>query len=226
MGDVVPIRQDIFRLPKPTNRTTIVGSTGSGKTCFATWLLLYRDWLIRPWFIIDFKRDELLADLPTTEISLTQKLPKEPGLYILRPLPGQDDLLSAFFYRLWHKENCGLFIDEGTMVPFRDRWFRALLTQGRSKHIEMIVCSQRPVWLDKYVFTESEFFAVFRLNSVDDRKHMRSFLDGREPSLLQRFHSQWYDVVEQRLVSLLPVPTGDALIAEFNARAGRKVGVI
>lgn len=212
------VSSNVVRLPKPTNRTSIVGSTGSGKTCFAVWLLSSRDYHNRPCFIFDFKGDELLARIPAQEISIAKKPPKEPGLYIVRPLPGDEELVSEFLMRIWAMENSIIYIDEGYMLPKAGKWFRACLTQGRSKKIEMIVLSQRPVWMDKYVFTEADFFAVFRLNSIDDRKHLRNFLDGSEVKPLAEYHCHWYDVGENRLSVFAPCPTGDEIIARFERR--------
>ena len=154
----------MVKLPTPDKRTSVIGSTGSGKTQFAVWLLSSRDFHIRPWVIFDFKGDKLIADLGAIELSVHSNPPKNPGLYIVRPLPGDEVAVSAFLQKCWAQEYIGIYIDEGYMLPKLDRWFRACLTQGRSKLIEMIILSQRPVWMDKYVFTEANYFAVFKLS--------------------------------------------------------------
>lgn len=209
------------KLPSTDNRTAVIGSTGSGKTQFSVWLLSTRDFHCRPWIIFDFKGDALLDDIGAKEISLVS-IPKEPGLYIVRPLPGDEILVSNFFNKCWATENVGIYIDEGYMVPKNDRWFRACLTQGRSKKIEMIVCSQRPVFLDKFVFTESNFFCIFNMNYAEDRKHVAAYLDNRKPSLLPKYHSLWYDVGGQRSATLGPVPEAKTLIEIFNKRLDNK----
>jgi DNA helicase HerA-like ATPase len=206
------------RLPTPDKRTSVIGSTGSGKTQFAVWLLSSRDFHIRPCVIFDFKGDELIGQLGAQEISVSSDPPKEAGLYIIRPLPGDEEYVSRFFMKCLYQEDIIIYIDEGYMLPKLDRWFRACLTQGRSKHIEMIILSQRPVWMDKYVFTEANFFAVFKLNSVEDRKHMRNFLDGRELTILPQYHCLWYDVDKQQSTILRPVPQAEDLIATFRAK--------
>lgn len=210
-----------IRLPGPDARTAVMGSTGSGKTQLSVWLLTTRDVHNRPWFIFDFKGDALLDELGATPISLTA-FPREPGLYILRPLPGDEALVSQFFYKCWLNENCGIYIDEGYMVPKNDKWFRACLTQGRSKHVEMIVCSQRPRFLDTFVFTESTFFAIMNINYLEDRKHVGAYLDNRRPTLLPAYHSLWYDVAAQRSNILGPVPDADALISSFRKKLENK----
>lgn len=215
----------MINLPRKDSRTVVVGSTGSGKTVFSVWLLATRDLEHRPWIIIDFKGDELLNSIGAEQIRLGV-IPKEPGLYIVKPLPGDEHLVSDLFRRAWERENVGLYIDEGTMVMKNDRWFRACLTQGRSKHVEMIICSQRPVWLDKYVFTEGTFFSVHNINSEDDRKHLAVFLDGNVPKRLVNHHSLWYDVVAQKLSQLKPVPAPNELMAVFKKRAVKRPQIL
>lgn len=209
------------KLPKADNRTAVIGSTGSGKTQFSVWLLSTRDFMLRPWVIFDFKGDALLEEIGAKEISLRQ-FPREPGLYIVRPLPGDEILVSNFFFQCWANGDIGIYIDEGYMVPKNDRWFRACLTQGRSKHIEMIVCSQRPVFLDKFVFTESNFFAIFNMNYAEDRKHVAAYLDNRKPGLLPKYHCLWYDVGEQKSAAFKPVPEANKLIETFAKKLDLK----
>lgn len=212
------------KLPKADSRTAVIGSTGSGKTQFSVWLLSTRDFNKRPWFIFNSKGDDLLEELGAVEIGLHQ-FPREPGLYIIRPLPGSDDQVNEFFYKCWASGNVGVYIDEGYMLPkfsVVNKWFRACLTQGRSKRIEMIVCSQRPVFLDKFVFTESNFFAIFNMNYGEDRKHVAAYLDNRKPDLLPKFHSLWYQVGEQRSTVFAPVPSAEQLIATFAKKLDHK----
>lgn len=210
------------KLPTSDKRTSVVGSTGSGKTQFAVWLLSTRDFDVRPWVIFDFKGDELIERIPAASISLPSKPPVNPGLYIVRPLPGDERLVSDFLKDCWSQENIGIYIDEGYMLPKLDRWFRACLTQGRSKNIEMIILSQRPVWMDKYVFTEANYFAVFNLNSLDDRKHMKNFIND-QAELLPKYHCLWYDVGQQEGTVFSPVPDADEIITVFQNRVSEMV---
>lgn len=210
------------KLPQSDNRTAIIGSTGSGKTQFGTWLLSTRDFNFRVWIIFDFKGDELLERIGATIIPVGY-IPKQPGLYIVRPLPGDEQKVSEMFYKIWARENIGVYIDEGYMLPKNDRWVRACLTQGRSKHIEMIICSQRPVFLDKFVFTESNYFAIFNMNFEGDRKQVTEYLgNNRKLSLLPKYHSLWYDVGGQRSAVMGPVPGAETLISTFQKRLENK----
>lgn len=205
--------------PGPQNRTAVIGSTGSGKTQFAVFLLSTRDFHKRPWFIFDFKGDVLIEQLGAEEIDVTKRPPEKPGLYVVRPIPDLHTYaVSQFLRAIWENENAGIFIDEGYMIGQRDPWLNACLTQGRSKHIEMIILSQRPVWMSKYVFSEASFFAVFNLMLEDDRKHVRSYLGNTVVNLLPRYHCLWYDADRQQSAIFSPVPKAEKLIETFHER--------
>lgn len=214
-------------LPRYDKRTAIVGSTGSGKTQFAVWLLSTRDFHERPWVIFDFKGDELIEAINPIEISVYGKPPTKPGLYVVRPVPEMDDkAVDAFLWACWAQQNMGIYIDEGYMIPPRSHSLKALLTQGRSKHIEMIILSQRPVWMSKFVFSEANFFGVMNLTLEDDRKHIASFIGGHKINLLPKYHALWYETDDQRGNVLAPVPSREKLIATFAERRVKRRKVI
>ena len=210
-----------FRLPGSDDRVVILGSTGSGKTVFGVQLLATLDYKIRPTYVLDIKRDPLLARLPAREIVLSSNPPTAPGLYVIRPRISktlQDDL-EAFFWALYEQENCILYVDEGTMISAHNHGFRALLTQGRSKNIEMITLSQRPGKLLGEVFSEATFFAVFNLTKYSDRKIVADWLPDElytANTRLARYRCIWYDVAEGWGTELLPAPAPDVILQRFN----------
>ncbi len=208
-----------FILPAKDKRTVVVGSTGSGKTFLAVWLLSTRDFHIRPWIIIDYKRDKLISQLGAQEISVKDKPPTKAGLYVVRPIRGvDDDAITEFLWRVWENENTGIYLDEGYMIDRNDKAMSALLTQGRSKNIEMINLVQRPVWCNKMMFSEANHFYVMRLQVGEDRKFISSYLDDTPIDNLPKFHSHWYSADEQETVRLAPVPARNILVAEFARR--------
>ena len=216
-----------FKLPTTDKRTVIVGSTGSGKTVGACWLLSTRDFDVRPWIIFDFKGDELIEALNPTEINVYGNPPKKPGLYVVRPIPERDDeAVTAFLWKIWKQERTGIYIDEGYMLGRRNAAYNACLTQGRSKRIEMIILSQRPRWMSLFTFSEANNFMVFNLTLEEDRKHIASFLGGHQINLLPRFHSLWYNVDGQEGFLLKPVPDRASLLARFEQRLSKRVKVI
>lgn len=212
-------------LPADDDRTLIVGSTGSGKTQFGIWLLSTRNWYARPTVLFDWKGDKLIAALPAKVISINSNPPRDPGLYVVRPLPGTDEeAVDRFLFKCWQQEDMILYFDEGYMVGKSNKWYNALLTQGRSKLIEIITLSQRPVWLSRFAFSEATYFGIFRLTDEDDRKTVGRFIPKSlytSGTRLERYHSVWYDVAADQGLELAPVPSRAEIIAAFGA--GKRV---
>jgi hypothetical protein len=213
---------DAIRFPGPTNRTAIVGRTESGKTQAALWHLSRADFDRRPWVILDYKNDEHINSITWAEVIDYNEVPDEPGIYILKVLPGEWKQLSDWFRRIWEHEDIGIYVDEGYMIDPRDQWFNALLTQGRSKHILMIVLSQRPVWLSRFVFSEASFFQVFDLTHTHDMDRMREYIrddDRRQlDQPLEEFNSFYYDVGRRQLETFGPVPKAKVTVQIIDSR--------
>ena len=219
---LTPIVKDPVRLPGPTQRIVIVGRTGSGKTQAAVWHLSHANFTEQPWVILDYKGDDLIASIDRAEPIDLDTVPSEPGVYILSILPGEEAELSDWFYRAWMKESIGIYVDEGYMIDRNDRWFNACLTQGRSKQIPMIVLSQRPVWLSRFVFSEADFFQVFDLTHVKDMEKVREYIRDDDRNQLDKplaeFHSFYYDVGKRRLETFGPVPDSAKILAAIDSR--------
>ena len=210
-----------MNFPDDTQRLAIVGATGSGKTYAAMWHLSRRSYDRMPWIIYDFKGDRLINSIPGAyHIRLDQPLPTRPGVYIVHPHPGQTETgeVESHMWAIWEMENTGVYIDEGYMVGNNNSAFRAMLTQGRSKRIPMIVLSQRPVWMDRFVFSESEFFQIFRLQHSDDLKSVQKFIPSDIKKRLPEYNSYYYDVNANKTFHLTPVPDGDNIISTFDRR--------
>lgn len=214
-------------LPTNENRTVVVGSTGSGKTQLAVWLFSLRYKPHRVAIIFDFKGDKLIGEIGATEISIAGGVPKKPGLYVVRPIPEfHDQFVTDFLWKIWKQENVLVYIDEGFMIGARNPALNACLTQGRSKQIEMIILSQRPRWMSKFVFSEASYFAVMNLTLKEDRDYVRGYIGERKINLLPKYHSLWYDVDNQEGSIFSPVPSREELIATFAAMQKRSVKAI
>jgi hypothetical protein len=218
-----------FRHPSISQRSLIVGRTGSGKTQFGAWQLSRTHFDKMPYFIVDYKGDELLA-APTRikEIGLHEKLPDKPGLYIVHPLPHQEEEVERWLWKIWSQTHNGLYVDEGYFLPKPGNAFRALLTTGRSRKIPVTVLSQRPVELDRYAVSESDFYTIFHLNDIDDRKTVGRFVPKTLAHCrLPKFHSAWYDVAQDRSLIVSPVPGQDVIVERIEDRLkpGKRVWI-
>lgn len=195
-----------FRLPNNTQRTSVIGRTGTGKSVFGMWLLSESDFSSQPWVIVDYKRDELINSIDRIKEIGLNEVPKHPGLYRVHPHPDDEDGVDAFLMKVWERENTGLFFDEAYMLPDKGG-LRAVYTQGRSKHIPAITVSQRPVWLSRFAFTQADFHAVFHLNDNKDEEKAGSFMPrGSLKKRLPDHHSKWYDVGQDALFTMQPAP--------------------
>ncbi len=197
----------------------IVGATGSGKTHAALWHLSNQNFDTKPWIVYDYKNDELINAVEgARHISFDTPLPDAPGLYVIHPLPDQNAEVEDHMFRVWGKENTGVYVDEGFMIGNNNRGFRALLTQGRSKHVPMIILSQRPVWLDRFVFSEASFFQVFRLQHRGDRRLVNEFIPVSIERRLPEFYSFYYDVSANKLSIVSPMPDADTILDTFEIK--------
>lgn len=216
-----------MRLPNDTQRITVLGATGSGKTIAGLWHLSRRRFDQMPWVLYDFKLDDTIMSIEGADtISLSDPIPERPGIYIVHPLPDQQDAVAEHMTRIWQQENTGVFIDEGFMIGNNNTGFRYLLTQGRSKHIPMIINSQRPVWIDRFVFSESDFIQMFRLQHRKDIATVEQFVPHNLTRRLPEFHSYYYDVHSDKLVVMEPTPDREALLDTFYTKLRRLKKVV
>ena len=211
-----------FRLPTDTQRLAIIGRTGSGKTQAGVWHLSLRSFDTVPWVAFNFKGDDLLDSLPgTKELDVDANIPSKPGLYLVEVAPDEKEEADEFLMKAWQHQNVGLYIDEGYMLSGLPG-YRRCLTQGRSRHIPMIVLSQRPVYMDRFTWTEADFFQLFQLSIPDDRKTIAGYMGAAAYSPLPDYHSAWYDVAKDRHFRLRPVPDRETLLQTFRDRLGVK----
>lgn len=205
----------VFTLPGAADRTAVIGATGTGKTVLGAWLLSKQRFDKRPWVAIDFKREELwdMVGTPPMRTLNVGSMPGKRGLYRMTITPRQEDAFEDWLWRVWEHGNIGLFVDEVSLVPQKEA-FKAILRQGRSLRLPVIACSQRPVDVDREVWSEANYVSVFRLDDVRDYKIIKGFTrDAAIERQLPEFHSHWYDKKNGTLIELQPVPK-PASIAE------------
>lgn len=207
-----------MKLPGTDDRLVIIGRTGGGKTQCGLWHLSLQPLTEMPFVIIDWKGDKNIAAIPYAEvIPITGGVPVEPGLYIVRPLSGQEDLLDNFLRDVWNTENVGLFVDEGMMLK-GSRAFSDIQVQGRSKNIPVITLTQLPVYVPRTVFTEASYIQCFFVVDERYRKIISQFtsITSQDIDRLPRYWSWYYDVVNNTKQLMKPVPVMKKIMERFD----------
>jgi DNA helicase HerA-like ATPase len=209
-----------FELPRPDQRVLILGSTGSGKTTMGASLLSGAPFDAMPYVMIDYKRDDLLGSIERREQIDFGDIPKHPGLYHLKPNPVVDDeKMEDWLYRVWHRRNIGLYVDEALRLPTKKTGaFESILTQGRSLRIPVVSLSQRPVDLTRYAFSEANHVVVFRLTDIRDRKKVGEYVPIEQDYKLKKYHSMWYNVDSDKTFAMKPSPDKDQILQTFHDR--------
>jgi DNA helicase HerA-like ATPase len=217
-----------FTLPNGENRTVVMGATGTGKTVLAAYLLARSNFNLRPWVILDYKGEILFDEVgmpPLIELKLG-RLPKKKGIYICSPNPGDDEGVEDMLWKIWDHENIGVFVDEASLLPKKNA-FKAILRQGRSKRVPVIACTQRPVDVDREVFTEASYMAIFRQQDERDYKIIQGFTQKSNiRETLPPHHSYWYDVAKNSMTVLQPCPSPSKVAELIRDRAPRRWSLI
>jgi hypothetical protein len=210
-----------FRLPGASDRTTLVGATGTGKTTCGAWLLAQQRLELRPWVVIDLKREEIFDFVgfpPIRMLAMDDKLPAKPGLYLIQPRADEKEQLDKWLWRVWTRGNMGLFVDEATLMPKQGDGYVSILQQGRAKLIPVIQCTQRPVDVARQVFSEASFFGIYRITDKRDQRTVEGFVPGDMSRPMLPHHWLWHDVARNHQIRFGPIPGKQAVAAQLRDR--------
>lgn len=211
-----------FRLPGPSNRTTVIGRTGSGKSHFAAWLLSLQNFDEMPWIIVDFKDEhtDIINSIGRIQyLDFNSPLPERPGLYIIKPNTADKDELEQWLWKVFYHGYIGLYFDEVFPVGQHNEAFNTILMQGRSKHVPAIVCTQRPSNVSVYCFSEASFYFIFDLTKTSDRKRINEEISAIPRDYnLRDYHSYYYDVAKKNKLNVNPAPEADVILANIDAK--------
>jgi hypothetical protein len=211
-------------LPSLTQRVSVSGRTGSGKTRLCAHLLSLARFDKQPFIIVDFKGEELfmLTDC-IREIGLHESLPSKPGVYITRPDISDESKieLDAWLKNVWRKERIGLYFDEFAHVPYRGKFnaIEGILMQGRSKKLPLIACTQRPCHCTRFLFSEADIHCAFNLTLRADQERIEEYI-GRERLIepFKPYHSGWFDIAKHTYWKMKPCPSDDNILQRFEDR--------
>ena len=173
-----------------------MGASGTGKTTLARRLLAAYDCVL----VVDPKctyggaggEDGYTLVRTPRQLRLLNSGHK---LIQYRPNEANQDLTSYDEVYKWayKRGNILVYTDEVYLVmksTVAPHWLTACITCGRELGIGMINGSQRPVGVDKRIYTESETFVAFRLRNYDDIKLMCQCM-GREIEAQPEGHAFW-----------------------------------
>lgn len=200
----------------PGKRAMVAGRTGSGKSTLACWLLNRSP---GHWIILNPKWTGAFKNLPDSQVveSLDFKKIEDSitrnRFTVVNPksIQSDPDTLDAFI--MWLHESftdIGLCVDElyaihrnGVAGPGLVGW----LTRGRELKQSFLGLTQRPAWLSKFLFSESDYIGGMSLALESDRKRMfeitgrGQFLEKLPPRLWL-----WYDAEHDALRKFGAVP--------------------
>lgn len=194
----------------------VAGRTGSGKSTVACWLLNRSP---GHWIILNPKWTAAFNKLPDSKIIESIDLKKidrslsENRFTIINPKSTQSDPDTLDALIMWLHESytdVGLCVDElyaihrnGTAGQGLIGW----LTRGRELKQSFLGLTQRPAWLSKFLFSESDYIGGMSLALENDRKRM--FEIAGNPLFLEKLQPRewlWYDVEGDSLRKFGPVP--------------------
>jgi hypothetical protein len=203
-------------LINPGDRATVAGRTGSGKSTLGCFLLGRSP---GNWLILNPKGTKAYNDLPGVNtihgISL-KKIDRsllENRFTNLVPTVGQskpDNLDALIMFLHSEYENMGLVIDELYTVHKNGQsgdGLTAWLTRGRELKQSYLGLTQRPAWISKFCFSESDYIGEMSLAMEADRKRMYEITG--HPAMLEKLPPRewfWYDVSDDAIRKFGAVP--------------------
>lgn len=177
-----------------------MGDTGSGKsTLLASLLLLRSDYIV-----VRTKPDDVKWQGKRVRTVKDIDDPRQP-YWILEPRhERQYQEIANAYEKTWREEGWCLCIDELFYVDDYlrlGRYTTRAMTQGRSKHLTMVVGMQRPVSVTRFALSQSTHLIVFQ---QDDRDALTiSQAAGGRPlrdaiMSLDRHEFVWYHRAERK----------------------------
>lgn len=202
----------------PGKRAAIAGRTGAGKSTLANWLAWHSPGkfvILNPKFTRAYNELPNCVRVDGLDFERVVDLIEDDEVRFINVCPdGEDSSAESMdeFVGDLHKaySNIGLLADELYTLHIRGQAGPGLvgwLTRGRELGQSFIGLTQRPAWVSRFIFSESDYICAMDLALKDDRKRMyeMSGKDEMEVRLPPRYW-HWYDVAADELTTYAPIP--------------------
>jgi energy-coupling factor transporter ATP-binding protein EcfA2 len=170
-------------------RVSFVGTTGSGKTVLADYLLNYggdRVLVIDPKHTFQKEGFEDRRRFPF--------MGKDYKM-IYRPNSDDDKHMADLLREAFKRGNTRIYVDElattARFFPESADMLEDIARTGRERYISLWCATQRPRHVPVSLFTESEIWFVFLLRDPRDRRHVSGYVGDEIEGQMPLYHF-WY----------------------------------
>ncbi len=194
-------------------RFAVCGRSGSGKTYLEKWLM-FKSTL--KWIVIDSKHDPGFDEMKPNDGLLmptkVERLWNDRRHVVVRPTARENDVktLDEYLEELHESfDNFGVCIDETYQVAMTSKagpGLTGLVTRGRARKQAVILGSQRPAWVPRFVFSEANAIIVMALTMKQDRERIYEMTE--QPLVLKPVeprHWLFCDVAKATVEKFSPV---------------------
>ena len=168
------------------------------------------------WVVIDSKHDKGFDELTGHEglidpAKLSRYWREGVGIFVVRPKPREYGDMDAYLEELHESyDNFGVCVDEVYQVSGSTTragpGLTGLVTRGRARKQAVILGSQRPAWVPRFVYSEANGIVVMSLTMKQDRERILEMTAQRivmEP--LESRHWLYCDIAAQTVTRYAPV---------------------
>lgn len=206
---------------RSSDRISIFGRTGSGKTFFAkNWLLTHYTHYI--FWDVKLLNNDIEHDVVVTTPSELKQAITEYSKILYQPKNPTKKDFNEICKIVFDTKNTVLYIDEAasiTSVNHLEYYHKIILTQGRAFNIGMINLAQRPREIHNTLISESEHLFIFSLNlETDIVKIKQSIGDAADDiRFLPEHHMLYYNIPRNRAFIFKPVNSFDPINREVKS---------
>lgn len=162
---------------KSNSRLFVCGKTGSGKSYFVINGIIP---LLSSYVLFDYKGEHnSLKALYCHSIKELAPAIRNVPYIVFQPYDASGAVFNECCRLCYLKGNITLIIDEigrYTTTSYIPKWLDMVLRMGRSRNVCLILCSQRPRFINNTIISECENFLIFRLNLESDRNKLKAIV--------------------------------------------------